>query len=221
MRLPRCSSQPPRTDRAQAAARPSAAAAPATSTACDVRRWPRSSYAVTTWRSCSTPLARTAELLGELLDAPVSTGWLCAVQQEAAAKLAGFVTTLKGRLSDAPVVHADETGTRVGLTKHWVHTLATNLLTLLVVHPKRGVEALEDIGILGDYTGTVVHDGSAPYEVFAGATHAQCEAHLLRHLASVGKTPAFATVVRGDDRDPPGRQSLRGRRRRRSGPCVE
>jgi transposase len=138
------------------------------------------------------PLARTAELLGELLDAPVSTGWLCAVQQEAAAKLVPFITTLKHRLADAPVVHADETGTRVGLTKHWVHTLATNLLTLLVVHPKRGVEALEDIGILADYTGTVVHDGWAPYEVFAGATHAQCGAHLLRHLASVGKTPAFA-----------------------------
>jgi len=139
------------------------------------------------------PLERTAELLGELLDAPVSTGWLCAVQQEAAGKLAGFIITLKDRLGEAPVVHADETGTRVGLTKHWVHTLATNLLTLLVVHPKRGVEALEDIGILADYTGTVVHDGWAPYEVFKGASHAQCGAHLVRHLAAVGKTEAFAT----------------------------
>jgi transposase len=139
------------------------------------------------------PLQRCAELLGELLDAQVSTGWLCAVQLEAAGKLSGFITTLKDRLGEAPVVHADETGTRVGLTKHWVHTLATNLLTLLVVHPKRGVEALEDIGILGDYAGTVVHDGWAPYEVFAGASHAQCGAHLVRHLAAVGKTEAFAT----------------------------
>jgi len=138
------------------------------------------------------PLQRCAELLGELLDAPVSTGWLCAVQQEAAGKLAPFITTLKDRLGDAPVVHADETGTRVGLKKRWVHTLSTNLLTLLVVHPKRGVKALEDIGVLGDYTGTVVHDGWAPYEVFDGATHAQCGAHLIRHLASVGATAAFA-----------------------------
>lgn len=65
------------------------------------------------------PLERTAELLGELLDAPVSTGWLCAVQQEAAGKLAPFITTLKDRLADAPVVHADETGTRVGLKKQY------------------------------------------------------------------------------------------------------
>jgi transposase len=138
------------------------------------------------------PLERTAELLGELLDAPVSTGWLCAVQQEAAGRLAPFITTVKDGLGRSPVVHADETGTRVGVTKRWVHTLATNLLTLLVVHPRRGAEALQDIGVLGAYTGTVVHDGWAPYEVFDGATHAQCGAHLIRHLTAVGETPAFA-----------------------------
>src|SRR6202022_1541193 len=59
------------------------------------------------------PLERTAELLGELLDAPVSTGWLCAVQLEAAGKLAPFITEIKHQLVGAPVVHADETGTRV------------------------------------------------------------------------------------------------------------
>lgn len=138
------------------------------------------------------PLARTAELLGEVLDAPVSTGWLCAVQAEAAGKLAGFIAALKEQLSREPVVHADETGTHVGLSKHWVHTLSTNLLTLLVVHPKRGVEALEDIGVLVDYRGTIVHDGWAPYEAFAGATHAQCGVHLIRHLKAVGRTVEFA-----------------------------
>lgn len=138
------------------------------------------------------PLERTAELLAELLAAPVSTGWLCAVQAEAAGKLAGFITTVKDRLGQAPVVHADETGTHVGLAKRWVHTLSTNLLTLLVVHPKRGIEALEDIGVLADYRGTIVHDGWAPYEAFAGATHAQCGAHLIRHLKAVGRTAEFA-----------------------------
>jgi transposase len=137
------------------------------------------------------PLERTAELLGELLDAPVSTGWLCAVQLEAAGKLFPFVTAVKDRLGQAPVVHADETGTRVGVTKRWVHTLATNLLTLLIVHPKRGIEALNDIGVLATFAGTVVHDGWAPYEIFETASHAQCHAHLVRHLHAVGETPAF------------------------------
>ncbi len=46
--------------------------------------------------------------------------------------------------------------------------------------------------MLGDYTGTVVHDGWAPYESMTGATHAQCGVHLIRHLKSVGRTSEFA-----------------------------
>ncbi|MGI8448571.1 MAG: IS66 family transposase [Streptosporangiaceae bacterium] len=138
------------------------------------------------------PLERTAELLAEVLDASVSTGWLCAVQAEAAGKLAPFITAVKDQLGDAPVVHADETGTRVVLSKRWVHTLSTRLLTLLVVHPKRGIEALEDIGVLAGYGGTIVHDGWAPYDLLVGATHAQCNVHFVRHLKGVARTAEFA-----------------------------
>ena len=137
------------------------------------------------------PVERTAELLADLLDAPVSTGWLCQIQLEAAGKLAPFITELKAQLKAAPVLHADETGARVGTTKHWMHTLTTNLLTLIAVHPKRGVEAIKAIGVLPDFTGTIVHDGYSPYEVFDAATHAQCGAHLLRHLDDVGQAVAF------------------------------
>ena len=57
-----------------------------------------------------------------------------------------------------------------------------------------GERALEqvDVRVLADYTGTIVHDGWAPYEHFDGASHAQCHAHLIRHLGAVGETPAFA-----------------------------
>jgi transposase len=138
------------------------------------------------------PLERCAELLGEVLDAPVSTGWLCALQLEAAGKLDPFITEIKSQLRQAKVLCADETGTRVGVVKHWVHTLSTRLLTLLVVHPKRGVEAMVDIGVLPGYSGTVVHDGYASYDVMTDAIHAQCAAHLVRHLNAIAETPAFA-----------------------------
>jgi len=138
------------------------------------------------------PVERTAELLADLLDAPVSTGWLCQVQLEAAGRLTPLVTELKAQLRHSPVVHADETGTQVGVTKHWMHTLTTNLLTLIAVHPRRGVEAIRDIGMLPGFTGTIVHDGYGPYEIFDQAKHAQCGAHLLRHLDDVGAAVAFA-----------------------------
>ncbi len=139
------------------------------------------------------PVERTAELLEDLLGVAVSTGWLCQVQAEAASRLDPFITELKDRLGQEPVVHADETGTRVRTTKHWVHTLSSRLLTLIAVHPKRGREALEDIGVLACYTGTVVHDGYASYDLFEDATHAQCGAHLLRHLKDVGQSATFAS----------------------------
>jgi transposase len=80
----------------------------------------------------------------------------------------------------------------VGTTKHWAHTLTTKLLTLIAVHPRRGMGALSDIGVLAAYTGTIVHDGYATYDLFSGATHAQCNAHALRHLKSVGEAEAFS-----------------------------
>lgn len=76
--------------------------------------------------------------------------------------------------------------------KQWVHTVTTGLLTLLVVHPKRGVEAMADIGIFEHYSGTIVHDGLAAYDTYRAASHA----HLLRHLDDVSQTPAFDAWTR-------------------------
>jgi transposase len=137
------------------------------------------------------PVGRSAELLADLLGAEVSTGWLCQVQLEAAGKLAPFITELKDRIGSEPVVHADETGTRVRTVKHWMHTLSTRLLTFIAVHPRRGREALEDIGVLGAYVGTIVHDGYSSYDLYQEAVHAQCGAHFLRHLNAVGQTADF------------------------------
>ena len=80
-----------------------------------------------------------------------------------------------------------------------MHTIATGLLTLLVAHPKRGVEALTDMGILAGYNGTVVHDGWRPYENIGSFRHAQCGAHFLRHLdaaAEVHANKTWTTTVR-------------------------
>jgi transposase len=137
------------------------------------------------------PVERCAELLADVLGVPVSTGWLSNLQGEAAGKLVPFITEMKRRLAAEPVVCADETGTRVATTRQWVHTVTTGLLTLLVVHPKRGVEAMADIGIFEQFTGTIVHDGLAAYDTYTDAAHAQCGAHLLRHLDDVGQTIAF------------------------------
>ena len=136
------------------------------------------------------PVARCAELLADVLGAPVSTGWLCGLQLEAAGRLGPFIDEVRGQLVVAAVLCADETGTALATGKAWVHTIATGLLTLLVAHPKRGVEALTDMGILGVYHGVVVHDGWRPYERLGSFDHAQCGAHFLRHLDAAAQVHA-------------------------------
>jgi transposase len=59
------------------------------------------------------PVDRAAQLLADVLGAPLSTGTLAAVLAEGAAGLGGFVEVVRGRLAAAPVAHFDETGARV------------------------------------------------------------------------------------------------------------
>lgn len=134
------------------------------------------------------PLARTAELLTEVLGAPVSQGSLARWQAEAAAGLEGFDQTLKEGLISADVLGADETGIRVDGSLGWVHAVRTDSLTRYTVSPKRGFEAMEEAGVLGALSSdtVVVSDFWAPYWRFE-VVHAVCGAHLGRELTAAAE----------------------------------
>lgn len=138
------------------------------------------------------PVARTQALLADVFGIPVSAGWLASLLPELSGILEPFIEGLKSALGTEKVLCADETGTRVGLGRFWVHVVSNAALTLLVAHPKRGAEALFDMGVLPKFEGTVVHDGWKPYGQLDAATHAQCVVHLLRHLDALGTYPAHA-----------------------------
>jgi len=179
------------------------------------------------------PVQRCAEMLSDVLGVPVSTGWLSGLVAEAGSALVPFVGHVSTLLGRSPVVGADETGGRVGVAKRWFHVLCTPALSLIVCHRSRGMEAVNDIGVLPDYRGVIVHDGLALYDSL-GASHAQCNAHLVRHLTAVGEvwdqtawTKAMTTCLfeakhaadaaRGEDGDArhvgdPHRRAHRGRR---------
>jgi len=93
-------------------------------------------------------------------------------------------------LVGADVLNADETGSRISGARYWFHVACNDLLTLLDCHPKRGVEALEDMAVLPLFSGVVISDGWKPYWSVEGIEHALCCAHILRDLASVGASPA-------------------------------
>jgi transposase len=66
-------------------------------------------------------------------------------------------------------------------TLHWLHVLATDTLTWMGCHPKRGGEAFDALALLGQFTGVLVHDGCLPYKALE-CQHALCNAHHLREL---------------------------------------
>ena len=78
-----------------------------------------------------------------------------------------------------------ETSLRVEGKNHWIHILAAGTLTLKVLHAKRGIEAIEAIGVIPRYRGVLVHDCWAAYFSYGQCDHALCGSHLLRELAYV------------------------------------
>jgi transposase len=131
------------------------------------------------------PVERTAGLLAELFGTPMATGTVAAWTARAAAGLAPFTAAARAALAEAELVHADETGLRVAGRLHWLHVASSTRFTGLFCHRRRGKEGIDAAGVLPNVTGTLVHDAFAPYARYPAATHALCNAHLLRELIAV------------------------------------
>jgi transposase len=128
------------------------------------------------------PYARVRALLADLFGAQVSLGTLVRWVRQAAQTLERVEEQIKAALRRAPVLHSDETGVRQAGRLAWAHVTTTAHLTHFAIHPKRGSEATETIGILPRFTGVSVHDGWAPYRVNTRCRHALCNIHHLREL---------------------------------------
>ncbi len=109
------------------------------------------------------PYERACEVIEDLLGPPMSLGTLAGLVQRCAEQLAPVEQQIKAALSLAQILHQDETSLYVAGTRHWMHVSATEHLTHYAVHPKRGKEALDAIGILADFAGVSVHDGWGSY----------------------------------------------------------
>jgi hypothetical protein len=81
-----------------------------------------------------------------------------------------------------PVIHVDETSIRVNKVNYWIHVYTYGNISLQFVHRKRGIEAVDDIGIIPKYGGIIVHDCWATYFSYKNVGHALCGSHILREL---------------------------------------
>jgi transposase len=128
---------------------------------------------------------RTALALAELFGIPCSSGTVAALTTRAAGRLDGFAEHVREQIAASDVAGFDETGFRVAGRLAWVHCARTGKYTLLMVHPRRGRQAMEAMGILPRFAGVAIHDAWAPYDTYTSPDHQLCCAHALRELQAV------------------------------------
>jgi len=134
------------------------------------------------------PYERITQVMDDLFGHPISEGVILNALARVEENLSSFNVTSKKVLLQSAILHADETGMNVKGKLHWAHIALSHNATACLLHPKRGAEAMKEMGILPVYTKTLVHDHWKPYESIEGSfEHAFCNAHHLRELKRVSE----------------------------------
>jgi transposase len=128
------------------------------------------------------PYQRCQELMADVLGVKLSQGSLATTLSEAYEVLTPVAAKIEAGLATSAVIHADETGARVAGTLNWLHVLSTKTLTHYHMSQHRGSKGY--CAWLRTFRGNLVHDFYTAYQRLA-ATHAFCNAHLLRDLTRV------------------------------------
>ena len=127
------------------------------------------------------PYNRIEETFRDQASIPVSGGSIYNFNEEAYEKLDIFDSIARSRLINSDVCHADETGININGDRVWLHSVSNGKWTYFYPHEKRGGEAMNEMGILPNFTGILCHDHWKPYFNF-GCEHSLCNAHHLREL---------------------------------------
>jgi hypothetical protein len=98
-----------------------------------------------------------------------------------------------GDQDDSHVVHADETGWRIGRLNAWLWVFSSQEVTIYAIRPSRGHDVPEDI--LGpDFDGYLVVDGLKSYDVLEVAKGRNAAARFAwTYLAATARPPDTRT----------------------------
>jgi transposase len=106
------------------------------------------------------------------------------IVRRAAQRAEPMYDAFRAMIPQRDTVYLDETGWKVGGRLQWLWDFVTDLFTVYVIRPSRGVEVLGEV--LGmDYAGRMTHDGWAPYDRLVQAVHQQCLQHPLRRAKEI------------------------------------
>lgn len=133
------------------------------------------------------PVARTAETMRDLFQCPLSVATIQRAARVSSGKLVKTEQRLKAALREAEVIGVDETGLRVAGSGGYIHVARTEELTHYAYDGRRGKAAMDEVGILPQFCGTLVRDGFSSYQWYEQCRHSLCNVHLLRDLVFVAE----------------------------------
>jgi transposase len=127
------------------------------------------------------PYNRIEDHFLDQMGVPLSAGTVNNFNTDAFKRLEFFESWVKKELAISLLIHGDETGINIDGIKRWLHSVSNDSLTYFYPHPKRGSDAIDEMGILPGYLGIICHDHWKAYFKYGGF-HALCNAHHLREL---------------------------------------
>ena len=127
------------------------------------------------------PYNRIQDYFLEQMKIPLSSGSIFNFNKDAYDLLETFDNIAKNKIIQSSVAHSDETGINIDGKRNWLHVASNNLWTYFFPHEKRGSIAIDDIGIIPNFSGILCHDHWKPYYNY-NCLHSLCNAHHLREL---------------------------------------
>lgn len=82
-------------------------------------------------------------------------------------------------------MNVDETSLRVDKKNYWIHVYSAEDITLKFLHRGRGLDAIEEINIIPQYGGAIIHDCLRAYLSYAHCDHGLCGSHIVRELTCI------------------------------------
>ena len=127
------------------------------------------------------PYDRASQFFETVYGHRVSAGTIVNAVSALANRLQGLDKQIKDFLVNSKLNHVDETSMSISGKKKWLHTVGNKNAAHFAFHQNRGVKATQEIGILPEFKGTLVHDCWKSYFLYE-CEHALCNAHHIREL---------------------------------------
>jgi transposase len=131
------------------------------------------------------PYRKICDFFETYCDLQVAPATLVRAEQRLSALAQPTYELLVEALRLCHVVHADETGWRIGRVNAWLWVFSSKEITIYVIRRSRGHDVPEEI--LGDFDGYLIVDGLKSYDVLDVAK-GRCNGHLLRRCKELEQT---------------------------------